>query len=69
MLTHAQQAGASGGKICGAGGGGYLLLYCRPEHQHSLRGALEDLGGQFAPFVLWPGGVRARRGDAVWEPV
>ena len=30
--------------------------------------ALERLGGQFAPFVLWPEGVRARRADAVWAP-
>ena len=68
MLTLAREAGASGGKICGAGGGGYLLLYCRPELQDSMRVALERLGGQFAPFVLWPDGVRARRGDAIWAP-
>ncbi len=68
MLRRAHEAGASGGKICGAGGGGYLLLYCAPEHQGDVREALEGLGGQFAPFVLWPDGVRARRGDEVWAP-
>lgn len=68
MLTLAQEAGASGGKICGAGGGGYLMLYCQPERQGAVREALERLGGQFAPFVLWPDGVRARRADAVWAP-
>ena len=68
MLRQAHRSGASGGKICGAGGGGYLMLYCRPETQASVRTALEDLGGQFAPFVLWPDGVRARRGDLVWAP-
>ena len=68
MLAHAQEAGASGGKICGAGGGGYLLLYCLPERQGAVRESLERLGGQFAPFVLWPDGVGARRADAVWAP-
>lgn len=68
MLEAAQDAGASGGKICGAGGGGYLMLYCRPERQGALRTALEDLGAQFAPFVLWPEGVRARRADRIWSP-
>ncbi len=39
MLSMAQAAGATGGKICGAGGGGYLLLYCRPSAQPSVRGS------------------------------
>ena len=29
---------------------------------------LEALGGQFAPFALWPEGVRARRGERMWSP-
>ena len=68
MLDRAHGSGASGGKICGAGGGGYLLLYCLPDRQEAVRRELEALGGQFAPFSLWPEGVRARRGDATWEP-
>lgn len=35
--------GASGGKLLGAGGGGFLLLYCEKEHQESLRQSLADL--------------------------
>ena len=31
MYVHAIEAGALGGKINGAGGGGYLLLYCQPS--------------------------------------
>ena len=68
MLAVAQAAGATGGKICGAGGGGYLLLYCRPAAQPAVRAELERLGGQFAPFAFSPVGVRARRGDDVWAP-
>ncbi len=39
----AKDAGALGGKIAGAGGGGYLLLYCRPELQPRVRAALRLL--------------------------
>lgn len=36
-------AGAKGGKLCGAGGGGFLLLYCEESHQPALRQALSHL--------------------------
>jgi D-glycero-alpha-D-manno-heptose-7-phosphate kinase len=39
----ARQAGALGGKIAGAGGGGFLLLYCPPERQTDVRMALRHL--------------------------
>ncbi len=40
----ARDAGALGGKIAGAGGGGFLLLYCQPERQPAVTDALERLG-------------------------
>jgi D-glycero-alpha-D-manno-heptose-7-phosphate kinase len=43
LYQRAVKAGAQGGKIAGAGGGGFLLLYCRPEKQDSVRKALSDL--------------------------
>jgi len=41
----ARHNGALGGKITGAGGGGFLLLYCPLEHQEAVRSALhaEDI--------------------------
>jgi len=36
----ARNAGAIGGKITGAGGGGFLLLYCEPVNQPTVRAAL-----------------------------
>lgn len=40
----ALEAGALGGKISGAGGGGFLLLYCEPEGQPAVTEALQKLG-------------------------
>jgi D-glycero-alpha-D-manno-heptose-7-phosphate kinase len=68
LLSVARGEGASGGKICGAGGGGYLLLACAPERQGNVRAALERLGGQFADFAFRTHGVQARSGDRVWRP-
>lgn len=35
--------GALGGKICGAGGGGFLLFYCKKENQNRVKKALSNL--------------------------
>lgn len=43
MYERALDAGALGGKIAGAGGGGFLLLYCPPERQNKVREALSNL--------------------------
>jgi len=43
LYETARRAGAIGGKLTGAGGGGFLLLYCRPEHQPAVRAALHGL--------------------------
>ncbi len=40
----ARLAGAFGGKVTGAGGGGFLLLYCHEEKQPAVMEALEPLG-------------------------
>ena len=40
----ALQQGAAGGKITGAGGGGFLLLYCEEQAQESVTRALEERG-------------------------
>jgi D-glycero-alpha-D-manno-heptose-7-phosphate kinase len=40
----AREHGAVGGKITGAGGGGFLLLYCEAPHQAAVRSALAEQG-------------------------
>jgi D-glycero-alpha-D-manno-heptose-7-phosphate kinase len=50
IYDSARSAGAIGGKITGAGGGGFLLLYCPYEKQEAVRCALSNL--QELPFQL-----------------
>jgi D-glycero-alpha-D-manno-heptose-7-phosphate kinase len=46
----ARQNGAIGGKITGAGGGGFLLLYCPQTHQAKVRHALTNWGAREMEF-------------------
>jgi D-glycero-alpha-D-manno-heptose-7-phosphate kinase len=52
----ALQAGAIGGKITGAGGGGFFLLYCPYEKREAVRDALSSL--EEVPFNLEPDGTK-----------
>lgn len=52
----ARKHGAIGGKILGAGGGGFLLLFAEPEDQDDIARALPDL--QRVPFGLEPQGSK-----------
>ncbi len=44
MYATALASGAIGGKITGAGGGGFLLLYCHEDRQDHLTGTMQRLG-------------------------
>jgi D-glycero-alpha-D-manno-heptose-7-phosphate kinase len=39
----AMKSGATGGKLCGAGGGGFMLLFVPPEKQDKVKDSLKDL--------------------------
>jgi D-glycero-alpha-D-manno-heptose-7-phosphate kinase len=43
LYDRAMKAGALGGKLLGAGGHGFMLLYCCREKQNAVRGALAEL--------------------------
>ncbi|HBK5853488.1 TPA: kinase [Enterococcus faecium] len=49
-------AGALGGKLLGAGGGGFLVFYVQPEKQDAVRWAMRDL--MYIPFEFEDGGTR-----------
>lgn len=43
IYANAMEAGAVGGKILGAGGGGFLLLFAKPDKQAAIRDRLRKL--------------------------
>lgn len=49
-------AGALGGKLLGAGGGGFLVFYVQPEKQASVKEAMKEL--LYVPFRFEDGGTR-----------
>ncbi len=53
----ARKEGAIGGKMPGAGGGGYFLFLTRYDRQHRVAAALTKLGGQVVPFQFEPRGL------------
>lgn len=50
------KAGALGGKLLGAGGGGFLVFYVTPEKQESVRHAMQDL--LYIPFKFENNGTK-----------
>lgn len=50
------RAGALGGKLLGAGGGGFLVFYVEPEYQAAVKEAMSDL--LYVPFEFENGGTR-----------
>lgn len=46
IYTAAMKAGATGGKISGAGGGGFMFFYCPGNTRHAVIDALGEFGGQ-----------------------
>ena len=56
LYEKAMAAGALGGKLLGAGGGGFLLFYVEPERRESVMKALEQL--LYVPFEFENAGTR-----------
>lgn len=56
LYTKGIKAGALGGKLLGAGGGGFLIFYVQKEYQEKVREAMKDL--MYIPFMFEDGGTR-----------
>ena len=56
LYSRGINAGALGGKLLGAGGGGFLIFYVQPEYQESVRRVMNDL--MYIPFSFENGGTR-----------
>lgn len=50
--------GATGGKISGAGGGGFMAFYCPGNSRHKVAEALQKLGGHVQPYEFTGMGLR-----------
>lgn len=61
MYEAAIRAGAIGGKVLGAGGGGFLLLSCPATRRHAVSRACEAVGGSPVPFLFEATGLRTWR--------
>ena len=58
LYAHARTAGALGGKVIGAGGGGYILLFCDFERRKQVAKAVTDSGGRVTDFSFEPNGLQ-----------
>ena len=56
MYNRAMKAGALGGKLLGAGGGGFILLYVEKDKQENVKNALADL--LYIPFEFENDGTK-----------
>lgn len=56
LYSKGMAAGALGGKLLGAGGGGFLVFYVQPKYQEAVRQAMKDL--MYIPFEFENGGTR-----------
>jgi D-glycero-alpha-D-manno-heptose-7-phosphate kinase len=61
LYTLARREGALGGKITGAGGGGYMLLYCRFDRKHALAERIRGLGCEIHEVALEQVGLQTWR--------
>jgi len=53
----ARTAGASGGKISGAGGGGFMIFYCPQVSRYSVIDALGKIGGSLRKYTFTKNGL------------
>ena len=58
LYDTALKAGATGGKISGAGGGGFMTLYCPGNTRFKVVQALTPYGGVFYPFHFTKEGLK-----------
>ncbi|HTI07064.1 MAG TPA: hypothetical protein VL832_00875 [Puia sp.] len=57
IYERAKQAGATGGKISGAGGGGFMTFYCPALSKYRVAEVLEKLGGHCQPYQFTDHGL------------
>ena len=61
LYEAALKAGALGGKLTGAGGGGYAIFYCEFKKKHRVAEVLERMGGSLVEFSFVDRGLQTWR--------
>ncbi|NDC42517.1 MAG: dehydrogenase, partial [Chitinophagia bacterium] len=61
LYDAALKAGATGGKISGAGGGGFMMFYCPGNTRFAVKRTLQSIGGEFRPYQF------TERGLVTWQ--
>lgn len=59
MYEEARRRGVIGGKISGAGGGGFMFLYCPYDRKTAVSERLVEMGAQVLPVAFEPEGVQS----------
>ena len=57
LYLAAKKAGATGGKISGAGGGGFMTFYCPGNTRYKVIETLESFGGVVRPYQVAQNGL------------
>ncbi len=58
IYTAAKESGATGGKISGAGGGGFMIFYCPRNTKYSVMKNLEKFGGMARNYQFTKHGLK-----------
>ncbi len=58
IYNAAKNAGATGGKISGAGGGGFMIFYCPDNTRYKVIEAIEQFGGKVKSYTFTKEGLR-----------
>jgi D-glycero-alpha-D-manno-heptose-7-phosphate kinase len=61
LYRAARKEGARGGKITGAGGGGFMLLYCDYARKHRIAQKMTELGCSIVDLRMEPSGLQTWR--------
>lgn len=61
LMAAARRSGGLAGRICGAGGGGCMSVFCEPGAQQAVIAALEDLGAEHLPYTIDKEGLTVQK--------
>jgi len=68
IYQEARRLGALGGKISGAGGGGYMFFYCPYETQAAIAERLDELGAAQVGFSFENNGLQSWETNLIHAP-